>query len=115
MLKMIISGCCGHMGKAVAAQAKADNDIEDTAGIDIKNDGSSLFPVYSEPEQFKGEADVLVDFSHPSVLKPLLDFCTANFLPVVLCTTGYTDAQLEQIRGAANRIPIFKTANLSIG
>ena len=115
MLKMIISGCCGYMGRAVADLAKADSDIEIQAGIDIVKDGLLTFPVYEEPSQFKGEADVVVDFSHPFALKPLLDFCMTNSLPVVLCTTGYTDAQLELIRSAANRIPVFKTANLSIG
>jgi 4-hydroxy-tetrahydrodipicolinate reductase len=114
-IKMIISGCSGYMGKAVAGLAKADGEVEITAGIDVSDQGDLSFPVYTEPKDVRGDADVLVDFSIPSALKPLLDYGMENAVPLVLCTTGYTEAQLEHIRGAANRIPIFKTANLSIG
>ena len=57
----------------------------------------------------------MVDFSHPAALGPLLEFCIGQKLPAVLATTGYSDEQLDQIGQAAHFIPIFRSANMSLG
>ncbi len=115
MLKMIITGCNGHMGRSVARIAANDPDIEVVAGFDVNAVKLDCFPIYADPMEFTGTADVIVDFSNPSALEGLLSYCTAKRLPVVLCTTGFDEKQLEMIRGASNKTPVFKSGNMTIG
>jgi 4-hydroxy-tetrahydrodipicolinate reductase len=115
MVKLIISGCNGRMGQAVSAACRSDEDITVVAGFDINAVKLSDFPVYSDPMEFGGSADVVLDFSNPAALGGLLSYCVARSLPVVLCTTGYSDAQTAQIQKASEHIPVFKSANMTIG
>ena len=115
MLKLIISGCNGRMGQAVAAACSTDEGITVVAGFDINTVKLSDFPVYSDPMEFGGRADVVVDFSNPAALTSLLSYCVGRSLPLVVCTTGYSEDQLSMIESASKTIPIFKSANMSIG
>ncbi len=115
MQKIIISGCCGHMGRVVADICANDSDVEVAAGIDLLPQPMEGFPVFSTPAACNVEADAVVDFSHPAALGPLLDFCVGRRLPVVLATTGYSEEQLAQIGQAAKSVPIFRSANMSLG
>ena len=71
--------------------------------------------MFSSPAACDVEADAVIDFSHPSALAPLLEMCQARNLPVVLATTGYDQQQLEAISEAATHIPVFRSANMSLG
>ena len=115
MQKIIISGCCGHMGRVVADICKNDPDVETAAGIDLLAQPMEGFPVFSTPAACEVEADAVIDFSHPAALGPLLDFCTEKKLPVVLATTGYSEEQLAQIEAASGAVPVFRSANMSLG
>ena len=115
MLKIIISGCNGHMGKVVAGIVGEDKDTAAVAGFDINTEKTGGFPVYADPMEFGGTADVLIDFSHPSALDGILNYCMQKKVPAVLCSTGYSDEQLQQIEDASKVIPVFKSANMSLG
>ena len=115
MLDIIISGCNGYMGRIVAAMAEDDPGVSVAAGFDIDVRGDGHFPVYFDPMEFTGAADVVVDFSDPSSLGPLLDFCLAWRKPPILCTTGYSPEQLAAIDKAAEQIPVFRSGNMSLG
>ena len=115
MLKIIISGCNGHMGKVVADLCAKEDDIEVVAGFDVNSTKEGSFPVYSHPMEFSGTADAIIDFSHVSALTPLLEYSALKNIPVVLCTTGYSKEQLDEIRDASAKAPIFKSANMSLG
>ena len=115
MLRLILSGCSGRMGRAVANLCAAQPDLEIAAGFDLLGTGDRDFPVFSSPAQFRGQADAVIDFSSPAALPALLDFCTARRIPVVLATTGYSPEQLEAIDRAAEVIPVFRSANMSLG
>ena len=115
MRKIIISGCCGHMGRVVADICAGDPEAEAVAGIDLLAQPMEGFPVFATPAACQVEADAVIDFSHPAALGPLLDFCFARRLPVVLATTGYSEEQLAQIGEAAKSIPVFRSANMSLG
>jgi 4-hydroxy-tetrahydrodipicolinate reductase len=103
------------MGRVVAGIVSGDPDIEVAAGFDINAVKLDTFPVYADPMEYGGYADVIVDFSNPSALEGLLSYAVRKKVPLVLCTTGYDDKQLELIRETAKKVPIFKTGNLSIG
>ena len=115
MRKIIISGCCGHMGRVVANICNDDPEVEIAAGIDLLAQPMEGFPVFSTPAACNVEADAVIDFSHPAALGPLLELCVGRRLPVVLATTGYDHEQLAQIDEAAKSIPIFRSANMSLG
>ena len=115
MQKIIISGCCGHMGRAVADICANDPEAEAVAGIDLLAQPMDGFPVFSTPSACDVQADAVIDFSNPAALDGLLELCTARKLPIVLATTGYSEEQLAQIDAAAKVIPVFRSANMSLG
>ncbi|MGM9537809.1 MAG: 4-hydroxy-tetrahydrodipicolinate reductase [Candidatus Onthomonas sp.] len=114
MLKMIISGCNGKMGQVVESICKADSQVQVVAGFDV-NQAPREYPIYVSPANFTGEADAIIDFSSPKALDGLLAFATERKVPVVLATTGYTEAQLAKIDEASKVVPIFRSANMSLG
>lgn len=114
MPKIIISGCNGKMGQVVESICSADPETTVVAGFDV-NQTARSYPVYVMPANFTGEADVVIDFSSPKALDGLLAFCQERSLPVVLATTGYSAEQLAQIEEASKVIPIFRSANMSLG
>ncbi|MGI5936724.1 MAG: 4-hydroxy-tetrahydrodipicolinate reductase [Oscillospiraceae bacterium] len=115
MPKIIISGCNGRMGQVVSRMCKERDDMVVVAGFDVKTAKLYDYPVYSDPMEFAVQADVLIDFSSPSALDRLLSYCTKKKVPAVICTTGYNEEQLQKIREASKVIPIFKSANMSLG
>lgn len=115
MLKIIMSGCNGRMGQVITRMVGSMEDAKIVAGIDLNTVQLSGYPVYAAAEELTEEADVVIDFTHTSALTPLLTFCIARKLPVVLSTTGYSAEQMEEIKEASKYIPIFKSANMSLG
>jgi len=115
MLRIIVSGCNGHMGRAVAAIAANEPDVAVIAGFDVDGVQGDTFPVFERPSEFRGEADVIVDFSTASALEPLLTYAEDMSLPIVLCATGYSPEQLTAIEDSAERIPVFRSGNMSLG
>ena len=114
MLKILLSGACGRMGRQVANLAE-DEQAVIACGVDVHVEQWSDFPVYPSFSLVQEEADVIVDFSRPESLSALLDYAKAHHLPVVLASTGYNEEDLAAIRKAAKEIPIFRSANLSLG
>ncbi len=114
MLKAILVGASGKMGKNIAECALDNNDIKIVAGVDKFNHGAN-FPIFPTFSEVNVEADVIIDFSNPALLEDLLSFATAKNIPVVIATTGYNDAQIEQIKETSKKIPVFFTFNMSLG
>ncbi len=113
-MKILISGALGHMGRAVAAQASADG-IEIVAGVDALQ-GDCSFPCHTSFDALPDcSGAVIVDFSRPEALTSLLAYAVKNHLPVVLATTGYTPEQEQEVDQAARQIPVFRSANMSVG
>lgn len=115
MTRIIMNGCNGKMGQVITRLAAEDSDAEIVAGFDIKDDKENTYPVFTNPEEFEGEADVVIDFSHPSSLTGILSFCKKRKLPVIICTTGLSSEQKEEFKEASKEIPVFFSANMSIG
>jgi 4-hydroxy-tetrahydrodipicolinate reductase len=115
MIKVILSGCGGRMGKAVAAAAGSEARI--VAGVDVNaaSIGASDFPIYESITEFSDKADVIVDFSHHSALPSLLDYAKATKTPVVVATTGHTDEELALMKASADEVAVFHSGNFSIG
>ena len=115
MLKIIISGCNGHMGRVVESLCSSDPQVEVVAGFDVLGSSDRDFPIFTSPSQFTGKADAVIDFSSPAALDGLLEFAKSTKTPLVLATTGYSPEQIAQIGAAALEVPIFRSANMSLG
>ena len=114
MKKIILCGANGKMGHVIRNIVAADNECEIVAGVDI-NTESTDFPIYSEIDSVKENADVIIDFSNPALLNSLLEYSAAKKIPVVIATTGFDDDQKKQIENAATKNGVFFTYNMSLG
>ena len=70
-------------------------------------------------EQALGEtpADVVIDFSNPTSTRPLLRACKKHRIPVVLCTTGYTEAEMLWLTDFVkhNKLGVVFAPNVTLG
>ena len=115
-MKILLSGCCGHMGKQVALAAKElFSDAEIICGVDAMNDNSCDFPSVSSFEEADTSADVIIDFSHHLCTNDLLAFARKNNIPLVLATTGQTEEEKQAIYDASKELPLFFSSNYSMG
>lgn len=115
MVKLMLVGCNGKMGKIITQCIEDFNDIKIVAGVDRNSTSNIDFPIFKDIHSSDIECDVVLDFSRPSSLKDLIHYCTEKKLPLVLCTTGYSEDELNLIKESSKNIPIFKSANMSIG
>ena len=114
MIKVVLSGCNGAMGRTITDTVGNFENMQIVCGFD-REFKSTPYPVVSDFTEIKEKPDVIVDFSHPSVLDSELSYCKKNKIPVVLASTGFSAEQIEQIKEAAKTIPVFYTANMSLG
>ena len=115
MTKILLSGCCGKMGRFVASAVAQRKDCEIVAGIDIVDDSTLGFPVFSNYDEVQVKADVIIDFSNPSLLPSMLSYAEKTNTGVVLATTGLTDEQIKTVEDASKNVPVFFSYNMSIG
>lgn len=115
MMRIILSGCNGHMGQVITELTDKDPQAEIVAGLDIGKGKEKTYPVYAHPAEITEDADVLIDFSTPAAVDGLLDYCLEKNLPFVLCTTGLSEKQVERVKEVSGRIPILRSANMSVG
>lgn len=111
MIRVIINGASGAMGTKLSQAIDRTDDMEVVAGAALNGEGG----FYSKLEEYQGPADIVIDFSHHSDTVPLMDYCVSRGLPAVVCTTGQTQEELDYIAKAAESIPVFKSANMSVG
>lgn len=116
MIKILIHGALGRMGKNVFEAVKNDSECVAICGVDRVDDFSNPeFPVYSSFKSVTQKADVIIDFSHCSTLNSVLDFALETKTPAVLCSTGYTESDIEKIKQASKKVALFRSANMSLG
>ena len=114
MTRIILGGCNGKMGHTVRSIVDENPDAEVIAGIDI-SEGDAKFPVFTDAGACNVDADVIIDFSAPAALDGILRLAVENNIPAVLCATGYSQDQLDDIEEASRRVAILRSANMSLG
>lgn len=115
MTRIILSGCCGKMGGVIQNIVANRDDATIVAGVDKFNNNMTDFPVYESILDVKEEADVVIDFSNPSLLDSLLEYGKNTKTALVIATTGYDDCQKKKIAEASKECPVFFTYNYSLG
>ena len=115
MTRAIMNGCNGKMGQCITEICAKDPDIEIVAGIDQYDGIQNDYPVFHDLSDCDVEADVIIDFSNAAAVDHLIDYCVEKQLPVVLCTTGLSEEQLDKVEHAYEKVAILKSANMSLG
>ena len=110
MIKVVISGIQGKMGQILKHTLETNTNFCLVGGYDHE----TSLGVNANLENLPN-ADVLIDFSHPSALNDILAYALKHKVALVIATTGYTKEELELIENASQNIPIFYSANYSIG
>ncbi len=112
MIKVILNGAGGRMGKEIAELLlDGEGDAVLAAAVDKNAEGVQ----FKKLTQYTGDADVIIDFSHHSATNELVSYAIARRLPVVIATTGHTDEERALIMETAKNIPVFFAANFSLG
>ena len=115
MVRILMHGCSGRMGKAIEELLIEEENLIIVAGVDAYTGGKKKYPTYESLSACEEEADVVIDFSNAGAVDDLLAFCVSKKLPLVLCTTGLSEKQLADVVSVATKIPILKSANMSLG
>lgn len=110
-MKILLVGINGKMGAHVIDAAKANGDII-VGGVDKSQSPNVAF---GDCRNVNVAYDVLIDFSRPETLGSIIELCKKRQTPAVLCTTGYTDAELKTIKDLSRELPIFMSGNMSYG
>ncbi|MCT7397638.1 MULTISPECIES: 4-hydroxy-tetrahydrodipicolinate reductase [Eubacterium] len=115
MTNIIMNGCNGRMGRMITDIANKDTDVQIVAGIDAYDKVANDYPVFTNIFDCNVDADVIIDFSTASAIDDLLKYAVEKKIPVVLCTTGLTSEQLDNVQKASEKVAILKSANMSLG
>lgn len=115
MVRAIMHGCNGKMGQTITGICKEDTGIEIVAGIDLYDGVPNDYPVFQTISQCDVKADVIIDFSNAKAVDDLLEYAVERQLPVVLCTTGLSEEQLQRVEATYEKVAILKSANMSLG
>ncbi len=115
MLNVILNGANGRMGRVINRLISEREDMKVVAGVDISAQQMDDYPVYASPDEIQESADVVIDFSHFSAVPGIAGWCAAHNTPIVIATTALDDACQQAINDAAKTIPVFQSANMSLG
>jgi len=117
MIRVLLNGYKGKLGTAICAAITEAPGVEIVAGIDVVSAAGTVctFPTYTDIYDCDMPADVVVDCSIAHVVPRVLAYAVEKKTPVIVCTTGLDDTVLAQIADAAKEIPVFRSANMSLG
>lgn len=115
MIRIIMHGCNGKMGQVITTLISKDTTAEIVAGIDPHDNIKNTYPVYTNINDCNVAADVIIDFSNAVAIPSLLDYAISKNMPVVVCTTGLNNIQIDKVKNASKKIPVLFSANMSLG
>ena len=115
MTRIIMHGCNGRMGQIISEICREDPDTEIVAGVDVTAQKEQSYPVFTDNMKCDIQADVVIDFSTAKAVDAVFDYCVERNLPLILCTTGLSEEQLEKADQASKTVAILKSANMSLG
>jgi 4-hydroxy-tetrahydrodipicolinate reductase len=121
MIRVLVSGAAGRMGEHALRAVGADPDLELVAALEapghprLGEEVARGVGITDDAAAACERAEVALDFSLPKGTLGLVEAAAPRGLPLVVATTGFSDAELERIREAASRIPIVRAQNFSLG
>lgn len=114
MVKAILNGCNGAMGRVITDIISRDDAIEIIAGVDMNTEMRAGYPVYQTLSECPA-ADVVIDFSVAKATDGVVAYCKGTKTPVVLCTTGLSAEQIDRVHELSETTAVLRSANMSVG
>lgn len=114
MLRVIINGYSGSMGKVLTKCVNEDSELQLVCGVS-RDELDVTFKTYNKMSEVEENADIIIDFSNHCAIYDVLDYATKTKTPLVIATTGFNDEELGKIEKASAIIPIFHSSNMSLG
>ncbi len=120
MLKIILIGALGKMGREIADLANKDKDLRIICGVERDNHPLISkevegIKIVSEIAEYIKQTDCIVDFSNPKATLVNLKKCADRNVPWVIGTTGFADKEQTVVLSYQKKIPILYSPNMSIG
>jgi 4-hydroxy-tetrahydrodipicolinate reductase len=115
MVNIIMHGCNGKMGQVITDIVAKDDNARIVAGIDVAAGKDNGYPVFTNIDDCDVDADVIIDFAAAVAVDKLLEYGERRQIPIVLCTTGLSQEQLEKTAATSKKVAILKSANMSLG
>lgn len=112
MIKVIVCGALGRMGSITVHKIAAAEDMTLAAAVDV---AGTTPQVLTSLADFDGTADLIIDFSFHTAAPAIMNWAVQHNTAVIMCTTGHDEAEKSAILAAAERIPVFYSANMSLG
>lgn len=110
-MNILLNGANGKMSGEVI---KANNTHKIVCGFDVNESLDKQFPIYNDINKIKEKIDMIIDFSKPQATLSILNYALKNKTPIVIATTGFSKEEEKIIENYAKKIPIFKSANMSL-
>lgn len=115
MINIILTGCNGAMGKNLVELIEANPDLNVSAGVDRTFNDAYKFKQYTDFNSDDITGDVIIDFSHYTLVPAMLDFIEKTKIPAVICTTGLSQETEERIQELSKSVALFQSGNMSLG
>ncbi len=115
MVRAILHGCNGAMGRVISQLASEDPEIAIVAGVDINTQQHDTYPVFASLAECPVEAEVVIDFASAKAMDALLSAMAEKKLAGVLCTTGLSEEQIRKVEETSRQAPVLRSANMSVG
>ncbi|MFH1593119.1 MAG: 4-hydroxy-tetrahydrodipicolinate reductase [Candidatus Omnitrophota bacterium] len=113
MVKVIVSGALGRMGRRITELAEKDKDLLVVGGVDLKADPN--VNVVDSLDSVKDYFDCIIEFTTPTATIEHVKRCTTFKKSMVIGTTGLSEEEAGLIKDAAKAIPIVYSPNMSVG
>lgn len=114
-LRVGIAGASGRMGQALLEAASSTEGIAVGSAVDLAAGTWGPVSIGTDVSAAIAHCDVLIDFTRPAGTLEHVRACVAAKRPIVIGTTGFSAAQVEEIERAATTIPIVMAPNMSVG
>jgi len=121
--RLVVTGCRGRMGSLLIEEALKDPTFDLVGAIERAGHPDLGQPLPQRPSlaivadlaRTLKDADVLIEFTTPEATVANAELAASAGVPMVIGTTGLSEAQLGSLAACARRIPIFRSPNMSIG
>lgn len=113
-MKILLNGATGKMGNELIKYIEKQENLKIVSGIGENINKIFNFPIYKNANEINENIDVIIDFSKPQATMNTLEYAIEKNIPMVIATTGLSNEQLDKIKKASLKIPIFISANMSL-
>ena len=115
MIKILMHGCKGRMGQMISGLVRDEEEMMIAAGVDTYQGVSNEYPVFGSIDACDDDVDVVIDFSNAAAADAVMEYCAKRQIPLVFCTTGLSEEQLQKLEDTAKQTAVLKSANMSLG